>query len=67
MALIKIEAVIEVDENHFPLDNKDEQEWFIDLMNDKKNTHILLWNNDLGDEIGHTFNFKWEQLWDIQQ
>ena len=60
MAQIKIEAIIEVDENNFNLTDESEIEWFVDMMNDKEYTHILLFNNDIGDEIGSTFDFKWE-------
>ena len=62
MAQIKIEAIIEIDENAFGLDDQEEREWFIKMMNDKKNTNILLWSNDIGDEIGSTFQFKWELI-----
>lgn len=62
MAQIKIEAIIEIDENVFGLDDQVEKEWFIDMMNDKEHTNLLLWSNDIGDEIGSTFKFKWELI-----
>lgn len=62
MAQIKIEAIIEIDENVFELDDREEKEWFIDMMNDKEHTNLLLWSNDIGDEIGSTFQFKWELI-----
>ena len=62
MAQIKIEAIIDIDENTFGLDDARDREWFIDMMNDKEHTNIMLWSNDIGDEIGSTFEFKWELL-----
>ena len=62
MAQIKIEAIIEIDENYYSLDDQEEREWFIDMMNDKEHTNLLLWSNDIGDEIGSTFQFKWELI-----
>ena len=62
MAQIKIEAIIDIDESLFGLDDQEEREWFIEMMNDKKHTNLLLWSNDIGDEIGSTFEFKWELL-----
>ena len=62
MAQIKIEAIIEIDENYILLDDQEEREWFIDMMNDKNNTYLLLWSNKIGDEIGSTFQFKWELI-----
>lgn len=62
MAQIKIEAIIDIDEVIFGLDDQKEREWFIEIMNDKKHTNLLLWSNDIGDEIGSTFEFKWELI-----
>lgn len=62
MAQIKIEAIIDIDETIFGLTDQGEIEWFIEMMNDKKHTNILLWSNDIGDEIGSTFEFKWELI-----
>ena len=62
MAQIKIEAIIDIDEITFGLDDAEEREWFIEMMNDKEHTNIMLWSNDIGDEIGSTFEFKWELI-----
>ena len=59
MKLIKVEALIEIDENMFPLIDEDEINWFNDIMNDKENISIQIWSNDIGDEICSTNNFKW--------
>jgi len=58
---IKIEAVIEV-ENDVWYSHADEEEleWFKSLLNDKENTMVVLHNNDVGDTIGQTYDFKWK-------
>ena len=60
---IKIECEIEVDENIWgsPAD-KEEHEWFKSILNDKEDTMVIIWSNDIGDEIGQTSNFKYEIL-----
>jgi hypothetical protein len=61
---IKIECEIEVDENIWcsHLD-KEEMEWFKSLLDDKNNEPmVILWSNEVGDEIGQTSNFKYEIL-----
>ena len=61
---IKIECEIEVDENMWcsHLD-KEEFEWFKSLLDDKSNEPmVILWSNEVGDEIGQTSNFKYEIL-----
>ena len=58
---IKIECEIDVDESTWYSHNdKEEQEWFKSLLNDKENTMLILWSNEIGDEIGQTSNFKYE-------
>ena len=57
---IKIEAIVYVDDNLYPIQDKEEKEWFENMMNDKYHTMLLLWSNDIGDEIGSTNMFKWE-------
>ena len=58
---IKIEAVIDVNE-FYNFSDQEEKEWFNSVLDDKKHTHLILWSNDIGDEIGHTYNFKYEIL-----
>jgi len=58
---IKIEATIEVDSSKW-FNDKDEFEWFISMLNDKDETMVILWSNDIGDEIGQTSDFKYEIL-----
>jgi hypothetical protein len=60
MKYIKVEAIIPIDENFFPLVDKDDINWFTDLMNDKENISIQIWSNDIGDEVCSNTNFKWE-------
>lgn len=59
---IKIECVIEVDDDIFPYSDvfPEEKEWFDSIMNDKENTRILLYSNDIGDAVGETHIFKYE-------
>lgn len=60
---IKIECEIEVDENIWGSHaDKEEHEWFKSILNDKEDTMVILWSNDVGDEIGQTSNFKYEIL-----
>lgn len=58
---IKIEAIIEVDDSLW-CNDEDELLWFIDVLEDKKDTFVQLWSNDVGDEIGQSSNFKYEIL-----
>jgi hypothetical protein len=58
---IEIRTIIEVDEKTWCSD-AEELEWFKDVLNDKENTFIQLWSNDIGDEIGCSFNFKYKIL-----
>jgi hypothetical protein len=60
MKYIKVEAIIPIDENFFPLVDKDDINWFTDLMNDKENISIQIWSNDIGDEVCSNTNFKWK-------
>jgi len=61
---IKIEAVLEIDEMAmFGCSYQDAdpeiKEWFESLIKDKQNTSVILWSNDIGDEIAHTKKFTW--------
>lgn len=58
---IKIECEIEVNESYW-FNDKDELLWFKDILSDKEETMLILWSNDIGDEIGQTSNFKYEIL-----
>ena len=61
--IIKIECEIEVDENIWGSHaDKEEHEWFKSILEDKEDTMLILWSNDVGDEIGQTSNFKYEIL-----
>jgi len=59
---IKVEAIIDVDPAYGDFKDKDEIEWFNCILNDKKGTMLILWSNDVGDEIGSTFDFKFKLL-----
>jgi hypothetical protein len=59
---ILIKGVIEIDENMW-YSHADEEEfaWFKSLLDDKSNEPMLmLWSNEVGDEIGHTLDFEYE-------
>ena len=59
---IKIEATIEVNSTWNTLD-KEELDWFTEcILNNKKDTMLILHSNDVGDEIGSTVDFKYEIL-----
>ena len=58
---IKIECEIEVDESLW-FNDDEEKEWFIETLNNKENTMVILWSNEAGDEIGQNYNFKYEIL-----
>ncbi len=61
MAKIKIECEIDFDEEIWYSHNDTEAlEWFTSVLNDKKDTMVVLHSNDVGDTIGQTNNFKWE-------
>ena len=63
MAKIKIQCEIEFDEDFWYSHNDEEElQWFKSVLNDKKDTMIILHSNDVGDTIGQTNNFKWELL-----
>ena len=60
---IKIECEIEVDENIWGSHaDKEEHEWFKSILEDKEDTMVILWSNEVGDEIGQTSNFKYKIL-----
>ena len=59
---IKIEAVIELDAELWAMEDKSEIEFFKGVMADKENTFLMLWSNDIGDEIGSTKEFKYEVI-----
>jgi hypothetical protein len=60
---IKIECVIELDESYW-FDNEEDFKWFKSVLEDRKNTLVILHSNDVGDEIGSTSDFKYEILKD---
>ena len=59
---IKVEAIIEVHDAYGDFKNKEELEWFKEIMSDKKQTFLILHSNDLGDVIGETYDFKYKIL-----
>ena len=56
---IKVECEIEIDEMWTGTENED-LDWFLSMLNDKESTHMILWCNEVGDEIGCDFNFKYK-------
>ena len=59
---IKIECEIEVDESLW-FSDEEEKEWFKSLLDDKSNEPmVILWSNEVGDEIGQTSEFKYTIL-----
>jgi hypothetical protein len=59
---LKVTATIEVNSTWNSLD-KEELEWFTDcVLNNKQDTMLILYSNDIGDEIGSTTAFKYEIL-----
>jgi len=58
---IEIKAIIEVDDSIWCSDTK-ELEWFKIVLSDKENTFVQLWSNDIGDELGASFDFKYNIL-----
>ena len=61
---IKIECEIEVDDNVWGnFIDQDEIDWFMELLDNKDGmTHVSLWSNEVGNEIGYTSKFKYEIL-----
>lgn len=58
---IKIEAVIEIDEDVWYSHNDEEElEWFTSMLNSKRDSMVVLHSNEVGDVIGETFDFNWE-------
>ena len=58
---IKIEAIIEVDEDvWYSHNDKEELEWFTSMLNSKRGSMVVLHSNEVGDVIGETFDFNWE-------
>lgn len=58
---IRIEAVIEVDEDVWYSHNDEEElEWFTSMLNSKRDSMVVLHSNEVGDVIGETFDFNWE-------
>ena len=66
MKYLKVEAIIEIDESLYPLNDKDDIKWFIDIFNDKENTSLQVWSNDIGDEVCSTNDFKWTILTELK-
>jgi Fic family protein len=66
MNYLKVEAIIEIDENMFPLKDKDDIKWFLEMMNDTENTFLQVWSNDIGDEVCKTNSFKWTILTELK-
>ena len=63
MSKIKIQCEIEFDEDSWYSHNDEEElKWFKSVLNDKKNTMIILHSNDIGDTICETHDFQWEIL-----
>ena len=59
---ILIKATIEVDEDKwYSHSDQEEFEWFKSLLDDKEKEPVLvLWSNEVGDEIGSTSEFEYE-------
>ena len=66
MNYLKVEAIIEIDENMFTLEDKDDIKWFLEMMNDVENTSLQVWSNDIGDEVCSTNDFKWSIFTEIE-
>jgi hypothetical protein len=66
MKYLKVEALIEIDESLYPLNDKDDIKWFLDLFYDKENTSLQVWSNDIGDEVCSTNDFKWSIFTEIE-
>ena len=50
----------------FPLKDKDDIKWFLEMMNDVENTTLQVWSNDIGDEVCNTNSFKWSILTELK-
>ena len=59
---IKIEPIIDVVDDWCDLNDQEELEWFLSVLNDKKDTFLYLHSNDVGDTIGQTSEFKFELI-----
>lgn len=60
---IKLEAIIEIeDDMWYSHTDKEEYEWFISLLENKEDTMLILHNNEVGDSIGETRDFKYKIL-----
>ena len=59
---LKIEAIIELGNNLIDFKDEEEIKWLDEMLNDKKNTTLILWSNDIGDEIGQTNKIKITKL-----
>ena len=57
---IEIKATIKVNSAYGDLTDEEELEWFKSILADKKNTSVVLWSNDIGDEIGNTNDFEYK-------
>lgn len=60
MPQVIITATIDISKDYYNLQDPEELEWFTDMLNDKENTFLQLWSNDIGDEIGSTPHFTYE-------
>ena len=61
MAQIKITAVIDIDENHWDIQDAEGLMLFEQYLNDEE-TFVILHSNDIGDEIGSTNQFTYEMI-----
>lgn len=57
---IEIKATIKVNSVYGDLTDEEELEWFKSILADKKNTSVIFWSNDVGDEIGNTNDFEYK-------
>ena len=57
---IEIKATIKVNSAYGDLTDEEELEWFKSILADKKNTSVIFWSNDVGDEIGSTNDFEYK-------
>jgi len=54
---IEVSGIIELGKE-WNFTDKVEEDWFESVLKDKNNTTLILWSNDVGDEIGHTNEIK---------
>lgn len=59
---IEIKAKIKIPDNFINFSDKEEYDWLIEILNDKENTFVQLWSNDIGDEVGATYDYKYKIL-----